>query len=94
MTGWELPKQAVIGGKTYHLHTDFREILKIFSRLQDESYPEFVRWYVALALFYEEEIPEEDFSEAAAWFCRLSMADRKTSPIATPSFWIGKPMPR
>ena len=71
MTGWELPREALIKGKTYHLHTDFREILKIFSRLQDESLPEFVRWYVALALFYEEEIPEEDFSEAAAFFCRF-----------------------
>ena len=71
MTGWELPREAQIRGKTYHLHTDFREILKIFSHLQDESLPEFVRWYVALALFYEEEIPEEDFSEAAAFFCRF-----------------------
>ena len=71
MTGWELPKQAVIGGQTYHLHTDFREILRIFSYLQDESLPEFVRWYVALSLFYEEQIPEEDISEAAAYFCRF-----------------------
>ena len=84
MTGWELPKQAVIGGKTYHLHTDFREILKIFSRLQDESYPEFVRWYVALALFYEEEIPEEDFSEAAAWFCRFINGGQEDIPNSDP----------
>ena len=33
MTGWELPREAVIGGNTYHLHTDYRDILDIFSRL-------------------------------------------------------------
>ena len=51
MTGWELPRETVIGGKTYHLHTDYRDILDIFSRLQDERLPEFIRWKVALALF-------------------------------------------
>ena len=61
MTGWVLPREAVIGGNTYHLHTDYRDILDIFSRLQDETLPEFIRWKVALALFYEEQIPEEDF---------------------------------
>lgn len=68
MNGWELPKQAVIGGRTYTLHTDFREILQIFSYLQNQELPEFIRWQIALALFYEEEIPDEDFSEAAAYF--------------------------
>ena len=68
MTGWQLPCEAVIGGKTYTLHTDFREILEIFARLQDESQPEFLRWLVALALFYEEEIPDGDFQEAAEYF--------------------------
>lgn len=69
MSGWELPKSAVIGGKTYRLHTDFREILRIFSYLQEESYPEFIRWHIALALFYEEELPDEALGEAAAYFC-------------------------
>ena len=68
MTGWELPKEAVIGGKTYTLCTDFRNILEIFSYLQDESYPEFLRWRIALALFYEEDVAEEDFLEAAEYF--------------------------
>ena len=68
MTGWQLPKEASIGGKTYELHTDFREILEIFTWLQDESKPEFLRWYVALALFFEEEIPDEDFQAAAEYF--------------------------
>lgn len=71
MTGWELPRKAQIGGRVYHLHTDYREILRIFAYLQKEELPEFIRWHVALALFFEEEIPEEDFQEAAAYFCRF-----------------------
>ena len=80
MNGWSLPKTAVIGGKTYRLHTDYRDILHIFSWLQDESYPVFFRWQVALALFYEEEIPQADFSEAAEyfrWFICCAAPDEK-----------------
>lgn len=68
MTGWELPKETVIGGKTYALHTDYRDILTIFSCLQEAAYPEFLRWRIALALFYEPEVPEADFAEAAEYF--------------------------
>lgn len=68
MTGWALPKEAVIGGKTYAIHTDYREILEVFSCLQDEDMPEFLRWQIALKLFYEGEIPDEDFTEAAEYF--------------------------
>ena len=71
MTGWELPKQVTIGSGIYHLHTDYREILQIFSYLQNEDLPEFIRWKIALALFYEEELPEADFAEAAAFFCKF-----------------------
>ena len=68
MTGWELPKEAVIGGKRYGIHTDYRDILEIFSYLQDGQRPEFLRWYIALALFYEPQIPEEDLLEGAEYF--------------------------
>lgn len=71
MTGWELPKEAVIGGNCYRLNTDFRQILRIFSYMQQEELPEFIRWHIALALFYEGEIPEEDFAAAAEYFCRF-----------------------
>ena len=37
MTGWELPRETVIHGVRYHLHTDYREILEIFSWLQKEA---------------------------------------------------------
>ena len=61
---WELPKTAVIGGKTYGLHTDFRDILQIFSWLEREELPEFMRYQVALGLFYEGDIPEQAIPEA------------------------------
>ena len=68
MTGWQLPKTAVIGGRTFQLHTDYRDILEIFSWLQKEELPEFFRWQVALALFYEPQLPQEDFQEGAEYF--------------------------
>lgn len=80
MTGWELPKEARIGGKTYQIHTDYRQILEIFSWMQNEDLPEFLRWYMALALFFEEEIPDQDFDEAAEffrWFVRCGQAEEK-----------------
>ena len=68
MTGWKLPKTAVIGGITYPIHTDYREILEIFSCLQNEDMPEFLRWQIALNLFYDGQIPDGDFAEAAEYF--------------------------
>lgn len=65
---WRLPKTAVIGGKPYEIHGDYRDILEIFSYLQDPDLPEFLRWQIALGLFYEEPIPEEDRQEGIAWF--------------------------
>lgn len=71
MTGFSLPQEAVIGGKTYTLHTDFRDILEIFSYLERADLPEFIRWQVALALFYQESVPREHFSEAVQYFTRF-----------------------
>ena len=68
MNGWELPREAVIGGKKYGIYTDYRDILEIFSYLQDESLPEYHRWRIALGLFYEAPVPEENMAEAAAYF--------------------------
>ena len=81
MTGWELPKTACIGGKTYGLRTDYRVILRIFSWLQDEAYPAFLRWRIALALFYDGDIPDADMQEAAAyfqWFVRCGQKEEDT----------------
>ena len=64
ISGWGLPKVAVIGGKQYALHADFRDILEIFSYLDDPDLPEYLRWQIALALFYEGEIPIKNQQEA------------------------------
>lgn len=66
---WQLPTKAVIGGREYDISTDYRDILEIFSYLSDPDLPEFIRWEVALALFYEE-VPE-DRQAAAEFFCRF-----------------------
>lgn len=65
MTGvWALPTETVIGGKAYSIHADYRDILEIFSYLEDPDLPEYLRWQIALALFYEGEIPAKHQQEA------------------------------
>lgn len=71
MSVWSLPERARIGGREYRLHTDYRDILEIFSYLNDPDIPEQIRWRIALGLFYEEEIPEEDLQEAVAYFVQF-----------------------
>ena len=66
---WQLPTKATIGGREYEINTDFRDILEIFSYLNDPELPEFIRWEVALTLFFTE-VPEQR-EEAAAFLCRF-----------------------
>ena len=54
MTGWRLPRSVELGGREYAINTDYRDILDIIARLQDENEDQQTRLYVALALFYEE----------------------------------------
>ena len=68
MTGFTLPQQTVLGGRKYGLHTDFRDILEIFSYLESPDWPDFFRWQVALALFYKEPLEPAHFQEGAAYF--------------------------
>ncbi len=68
MNLWQLPQTARIGEREYTLHTDYRDVLEIFSYLDDEELPVAFRWRIALGLFFEEEIPEEDLGEAASYF--------------------------
>ena len=64
MNGWILPKTATFGGVEYDLSTDFRDVLEIISYLTDKSKTEYVRWKVAVGLFFEPEIPDEYFQDA------------------------------
>lgn len=79
MTGWELPTCAVFDGKSYAFHGDFRDILEIFSYFEDPDMPDYLKWQVALALFYEEQIPESCRQEAIVFlseFLRGGMQDK------------------
>lgn len=71
MNGWSLPIQAVFGGKTYQLHADYRDILEVFSYLNDPDLPEYLRWRIALALFYDDPIPAEYQQAAMDYLARF-----------------------
>lgn len=80
MNGYALPRQAVIGGRTYHIHGDFRDILEIFQYLIDPDLPEGFRWQVALGLFYDGQIPEEDRPEAIRFLCDFIRCGQQEQP--------------
>ena len=67
MNLWQLPTSARLGDKEYPHRTDFREILRIFSMLTDDSRPELYRWYLALAYFFREPIPRTAEAEAVGY---------------------------
>ena len=66
---WVLPDRAVFDGKEYVINADFRDILDIFSYFDDPDLPEYIRWEIALALFYREPIPLRYRQEAMAYLC-------------------------
>jgi len=71
LSPWRLPQGAVFEGVCYDLHADFRDVLEIIGYLQDPGLPEFIRWQIALALFYEPEVaPEHKWQamEYLSWF--------------------------
>lgn len=80
---WSLPTTATIGGVEYPIHADFRDILEIFRYMDDPDRPEYIRWRIALALFYDGDIPEEnrqDAMEHLADFIACGKHDTKPSP--------------
>lgn len=75
---WQLPRTMVLGGREYAVNADFRRALQILTVLEDPQYPEFFRWQVALALFCDQEIPDEHLAEALEFlgdFLRCGAAD-------------------
>ncbi len=84
MTGFSLPREAVLEGKTYGLHTDFRDILEIFSYLENPDLPEYIRWQVALALFYKEPLDDAHFTAGAAYFTWFVNCGREEGPYSGP----------
>lgn len=67
MTPWRLPVEAVFGGVRYKIHSDYRDVLEIFSYFEDPDLPEYVKWRIALALFYEGDIPQIHRQDAMAF---------------------------
>ena len=78
---WNLPTSACIGGREYSIHADYRDILEIFQYLDDPDRPEYIRWKIALALFYEGEIPKAHFQEAMEYLTDfISCGERDSKP--------------
>lgn len=83
MSLWDLPTSAEIGGVSYQIHADFRDILDIFRYLNDPDRPEYLRWRIAVALFYDGDIPLEHLQEAMDYlanFISCGEADGKPGP--------------
>lgn len=83
MSLWSLPISATIGGMDYPIHADFRDILNIFRYLNDPNRPEYVRWRIAVALFYDGEIPQDHFQEAMEYladFIACGEQEQKPGP--------------
>lgn len=77
---WQLPKSTVIAGERYDLHTDFRDVLEIIGYLNGDL-PEFIRWQVALALFFVQPVEESAAGEAMkylAWFLNGGQEEKPT----------------
>ncbi len=71
LKAWELPVQAEFAGCGYDLNADFRDVLEVMAYLQDPELPEFIRWQVALGLFYRQEIAPQHSRQAMEyliWF--------------------------
>lgn len=60
---YELPMTATVGGRAYPIRSDFRPILDILQALVDPELTQEEKAYVALQIFYPEDIPE-DMGEA------------------------------
>lgn len=71
MNPWSLPTVAELTHGVYRLNTDYRDILEIFSWLEDADQPMYLRWEVALALFYKDPLEPADRAEGMEFFCRF-----------------------
>lgn len=64
MSSWELPRSIQIGDKCYSINTDYRDILEIFTYFNDPDLSADIKWRIAIALFYDGDIPPCHFVEA------------------------------
>lgn len=81
MDAWSLPKSARIGGAEYLINVDFRDVLEIIKYLTDDSRPDFLRWQIAVSLFYDGEIPGDHQQEAMECLADfISYGEREGKP--------------
>lgn len=81
MNLWSLPKTAVIGSVRYAINADYRDVLEIIGFLNDVTKPEFMRWQIAIGLFFEGEIPKEHQQEAMEYLASfISYGDHEKKP--------------
>ena len=82
MNPWQLPQRAQIGQNTYDLNTDYRDILEIFRYLEDPDLPEYIRWQIALGLFYRQSVPDGDMAQAIEYLCQFIRCGQQESTPA------------
>lgn len=81
MNLWSLPVSATIGGTEFPINSDFRDILEIVNYLNDYSKPLYIRWQIALSLFYEGDIPQKDQAEAIEYLVKfISYGETEDKP--------------
>ena len=74
----------MFGGVSYPIHSDYRDVLEIFSYFDDPDLPEYLKWRIALALFYEGEIPEAHLQEAMVFLTEFLKGGRQDAERAAP----------
>lgn len=83
MNVWSLPVSVDIGGENYSISADFRDVLEIIEILNDQSKPKFLRWQIAIALFYDRDIPAQFQKEAMEYlsaFISYGNDEKKPGP--------------
>lgn len=77
---WQLPQTLTVGGKDYPIRADFRQVLQVLETLEDPDLPPFLRWQVALNLFYRAQIPRQHRAEAAQALADFLTCGQESAP--------------
>ena len=83
MNVYRLPKAVEFGGLEYSFASDYRDILEIIEYLNDASRPLYMRWQIAVGLFYDERIPDchaEEAMQYMAEFISYGESEGKPGP--------------
>lgn len=85
MDAWGLPTCLEVGGKSYDINTDYRDVLDIIEHLLNPDDGEQERWYVAMALFYEgfDKMPYMDYQVAAELLAQFVGCGKQERSVKT-----------